>query len=299
LSIDQPGPDRLYGLHKLEVGDGYQGDLDLHGFDVRDLGEKLRFWLINHKPPVEATTGKPLDAKIVGANSTVEIFDLNKGSTRLEHVRTVASDAIISPNDLAVDDDGVGFLITNDHNTKVGTFRSLSVLFGHGSISYCRSDTGKCHIAADKGFHVPNGITKGSDGLFYIAHTAKGKVTVHQLLDEQLVQVDEIPLGIVVDNLSLDAEGNILVAAFPSLLKLVKAMDDPTTTAPATILMIRRVAVQQEGKDGKAYDVVKLVEDKEGKALPTTTIAVRDSKTRRLFLGGIAAPFIGICEEHD
>ncbi|KAF7590354.1 hypothetical protein BBP40_002957 [Aspergillus hancockii] len=298
LDVDHPGSDGLYGLHTLEVGDGYQGDLDLHGFDVRDFGEKLRFWLINHRPPVDGVTGAPLDATRVGANSTVEVFDLAKGSTTLEHVRTVISDAIISPNDLAVDDDGVGFLVTNDHNTKVGTLRQLNMLYGDGSIAYCRSDTGKCHIAADIGFYFPNGITKGLDGHFYVADSAKGQVTVHHLVDERLIKIDEIPLHIPIDNLSLDAQGNIIVAAFPSPLKFLRAMNDPTTTAPATVLMIRRGA-QQEGKGGRVYEVVKLVEDKEGKSLPTTTVAVRDVKSRRLFLGGVAAPFIGICKERD
>ncbi|KAB8239127.1 calcium-dependent phosphotriesterase [Aspergillus alliaceus] len=295
LNIDHPGPDGFYGLHSLEIEDSFHGDLDLHGFDVRDMGGKLRFWLINHKPPEDGVTGEVLDATRLGANSTVEIFDLNRGSTRLEHVRTIASSAIISPNDLAVDDDGVGFLITNDHNTKVGLFRPLTMLFGGGSVAYCRSDTGKCHVVADKDFHFPNGVTKGNDGLFYVAHSAKGKVTVHQMVGEQLVQVDEILLHIPLDNLSRDSEGNIIAAAIPDSLRFVKSMHDPAVSAPAAAFMIRRADWQSNENRENPYEVIKLVEDKDGKVLPTTTVAIRDTNSRRLFLGGVVSPFIGIC----
>ncbi|KAJ5496717.1 hypothetical protein N7463_008704 [Penicillium fimorum] len=296
LNIDQPGFNGLYGLHKLNVG-GYSGDLDLHGFDVRRIEGRLRFWLINHRPPVDPTTGKFLDARVFGANSTIEIFDLEDASETIEHVKTIISEAIISPNNLAVDNDGLGFVITNDRNVKVDTFPELGMLIGGGSLAYCRTDTGKCHVAANKGFSFANGIVQ-ENGLYYVAHSVTGLVTVHKLLGDQLIQVDKISTGYPIDNLSLDADGNLLAAAIPNSIAFVKSMEDPyRVVAPATVLGVNGISTQLRTQSGKDCEVSKLVEDKDAKWLPTSTVVVQDVELHRLFLGGVLSPFITICEK--
>lgn len=88
----------------------------------------------------------------------MEIFHLDGASETLEYVRTIASHTFISSNNLAVDQDGLGFVVSNDHNAKVGTFAELDMLIGGGSLTYCSSDTGKCHVTANKGFSFANGI---------------------------------------------------------------------------------------------------------------------------------------------
>jgi SMP-30/Gluconolactonase/LRE-like region len=296
LDIDQPGPDGLYGLRQLKVS-GYEGDLDLHGFDVRRVSDTLRFWMINHKPQIDLSTGDFLDATVFGANSTVEIFDLDDRSEALKHVKTVFSDAIIAPNGLAVDADGVGFVITNDHDAKVGAFRDLEMLYGSGSLTYCRSDTGECRIAAKKGFAFPNGITSDHNGFYYVAHSVTGIVTVHQFQNGSLNQVDAIPLGYPIDNLAIDAEGSLIAAAIPDVLRFVKASEDPyNLVAPATVLSVNGVVGQLES-GAKQYEVAKVVEDKDGTALPSITVTLHDAKSQRLFLAGGFSPFLGICEK--
>ena len=118
-------------------------------------------------------------------------LDLNHG-TQLAHVKSIVSETIISPNNLVViDDKGEkgGFLFSNDHSTKVSPSRDKEI---SGSISYCRTDTDKYHFAATENLAFPNCITRDlSSGLIYIAHSARGAVTVHQLVDEEkFVQVD-------------------------------------------------------------------------------------------------------------
>ena len=121
LDIDEPGADGLFGLRQLKPS-GYtgatgDGSLDLHGFDVEVLDEAtLRFWMINHRPPVDEH-GKFLDAVKLGANSTVEVFDVARGTDEMVHVRTIASEAIATPNKLAATGVG-GFVVTNDHSHK-------------------------------------------------------------------------------------------------------------------------------------------------------------------------------------
>ena len=123
LNVDEPGVDGLFGLRQLRPT-GFKaasatsdGSLELHGFDVEVLDDStLRFWLINHRPPI-TEVGILLDAKKVGANSTVEVFDVTRGKDEMRHVKTVASEAIFTPNKLAATGDG-GFLITNDKSAK-------------------------------------------------------------------------------------------------------------------------------------------------------------------------------------
>ena len=135
LNIDEPGTDGLHGLYELELSSNFPGDLNLHGFDAKRVGDNVRFWFINHKPFANQTTGELLDAGTLGANSTVEVFDLASDSTTLSHVKTIASDAIITPNNLAVDAEGIGFVVSNDHSEKApGALRELKTMFGMEAI---------------------------------------------------------------------------------------------------------------------------------------------------------------------
>lgn len=121
LNIDEPGADGLFGLRQLKAS-GYEGatgdgSLDLHGFDIEVVsGSSLRFWMINHRPPVDQDGGY-LDAVTLGANSTVEVFEVLRGTDEMVHVKTVASAVVATPNKLAATGDG-GFVVTNDHSHK-------------------------------------------------------------------------------------------------------------------------------------------------------------------------------------
>jgi hypothetical protein len=122
LNLDDPNQDGFYGLRTLDITGGYRSSagnkvIDVHGFDIEVLSAtRLRFWMINHRPPVD-NAGNLLDTKIYGANSTIEVFEHTRGSTTLEYIKTIISDAVFTPNNLVATGDG-GVLITNDHNSK-------------------------------------------------------------------------------------------------------------------------------------------------------------------------------------
>ena len=102
---------------------------------------------------------------------------------------------------------------------------------------------------AEKGFHMPNGITRGHDGLFYVVQGVAGRVSVHELVDDgEFRRVSEVDTGIVMDNLSVDSEGNINAAAFPDLMGLVKAFDHPEDMAVATAILRIKKAGEVEGQ---------------------------------------------------
>lgn len=113
-------------------GTNGDGALNLHGFDVRadpTSSDTLQLLLVNHRPPVDPTTGAPLDATSVGLNSTVELFETKLGSSTMRYIKTYSDPAIDTPNRVAwVGEDA--FVFTNDHSAKTG-FVSLPPLSLH------------------------------------------------------------------------------------------------------------------------------------------------------------------------
>jgi hypothetical protein len=104
--------------------EGNRGDgvLVLHGIDVRvDAGDppRLELLLINHRPPMNWETGELLDARKIGSNSTIEVFETILGETTMKHIKTYSDPVIDTPNEVAWIS-GDSFVFTNDHNAKVG-----------------------------------------------------------------------------------------------------------------------------------------------------------------------------------
>ena len=113
-------------MHKLNLTGSYRGAdqendqvLDLHGFAAREISENLLlFFVINHRPPVDDISGRVLpDATAIGANSTIEIFELDRRSSKLKFIRTIKDESIVAPNNIAVSNQG-RFIFTNDHSSK-------------------------------------------------------------------------------------------------------------------------------------------------------------------------------------
>ncbi|KAJ5442173.1 hypothetical protein N7445_005180 [Penicillium cf. griseofulvum] len=302
LDVDHPGADGLYGARALKLRDseGNIQELDMHGFDARVIDKGPTAAVLADQPPA---TAECIDRRTaVGANSTVDVYDLKlPHGTELAHVKTIMSPAIISPNNLIVindNEDRGDFLLTNDHSTKVGPFRDSEI---SGNIAYCRTDTGNCHFVATENLSSPNGITRDpSSGLIYVAQSVRGNVTVHRLMDyEQLVQIDEISLSMTIDNLSIDTDGNIFAATIPDLHQFVRAFHDPYgTNSPSAVMMIRKRSSGKEASLLKGeHEVIKVVEDKEARVLPTTTSAVYDPVSGQLFLGALSSPFMVVCKK--
>jgi arylesterase / paraoxonase len=128
MDINAPGG---YGsdIKHLSTGkySGTLGDkaLDLHGFHVSVSSRpgsalvNLHLLLVNHRPPVDTVAGEYLDATKVGANSTIEVFDVALGKSEMTHRKTIAHELIQTPNRVVATGEG-GMLITNDKSAKLG-----------------------------------------------------------------------------------------------------------------------------------------------------------------------------------
>ena len=124
MSIDKPKGDSYeYRILKVPDFHGINGDgtINLLGMTGEDMpGRPLRLWFVNARPSVDPTSGGLLDSSKIGANSTIEVFEMNDNAGQMKHMRTFADPQIATPNNIAALGDG-SFYFTNDHGLhKVG-----------------------------------------------------------------------------------------------------------------------------------------------------------------------------------
>ncbi|SPO22489.1 related to serum paraoxonase/arylesterase [Ustilago trichophora] len=273
----------------------YTDTLNLHGISVYEIPAKsaelkptLRIFLNNHRPPLEPVTKTVLDAKKVGANSTVELFEATLGESRMRHIRTYVGEAIRTPNrPAAVGPDS--FVFTNDHKTKVGASRLLDFFLPRSDLGFC--DKTGCKIANPGPFPYPNGVVKSSKypNRFYVPASADPNIRVFELQsDNTLTLIDVIHTGYPADNLTVDEEDNIYAASFPNVPKLLAKFKDPYGKhSPSTVLKISK----NEGQDrfyGKKWNVEKVLED-DGTGMSGATTALWDSENNGFWLGGVVS----------
>jgi hypothetical protein len=133
LDIDEPGVDGLYNLRAVKpigyTGAKGEGDseLDFLGFDAEILdGDTINFYIVNERPPI-GPFNNIIDATVLGANSTIDVFEMKRGADVMRHLRTIWSPDVPTPNRVAILGQG-DFVVTNDHSTKTGWVRLLPTL---------------------------------------------------------------------------------------------------------------------------------------------------------------------------
>ena len=177
----------------------------------------------------------------------------------------------------------------------------MDLVLGGGSIGYCDNDG--CKIANNAGFFFPNGIARGHDGFIYTPSSVSGEVRVLSLSkDHSLTNVGSIKIPLPVDNLSVDKDGSVLAVGFPKVYKNLESYEDPLgVNPPSAVFVLQRkertglaALMGDKWHDGDAT-VTKIMED-DGNMLSGCTIAVHDTETGRIFVSGVIAPFITICE---
>lgn len=97
-----------------------------------------------------------------------------------------------------------------------------------------------------------------------------------------LKEVDLVRVGMPIDNLSVDRNGDVWAAAIPKALEVESAMADPYNFVfRSTIWRIHKLEM------GSGYEVKKMLEDKESNIVGGATTAVHDVETGRLFISGM------------
>ena len=167
----------------------------------------------------------------------IELFEFR--NMQLDHLESIKGPLMTSPNDLLA----VGpkqFYVTNDHGAatprgrKVEDYLQLSRAY---VLYYDGSEFRK--IAGDIAY--ANGIAISRDGrTVYVASVLGRYIRVFErdVKTETLAHVTDIDLGTGVDNIEVDAEGNLWVGAHPQMLTFVKHSTDASVPAPSQVLKI-------------------------------------------------------------
>lgn len=206
----------------INLTSGFEQEFHPHGLSLY-LGEngEERLFVVNHR----------------AQGDFVEIFDYENKT--LVHRESIRDPLMTSPNDVVA----VGprsFYVTNDHGNQSAMGRTLEeylrlkrsyVLFYNGS---------KFEIAA-RDIAYANGVNVSRDGKqVFVAACIGGKINCYDrdLDSGALTFRRDLDLGTGVDNIELDAEGNLWIAAHPQLLAFTRHARDEKKLSPSQVLKI-------------------------------------------------------------
>ena len=182
-----------------------------------------------------------VDHKASGFQS-VEIFTVSyDGDTpKLAPQSTIGGGLLVSPNDVfAVAPDH--FYVTNDHATKTafGRFAEDYLLWAHSDLVFFNGSSLK--IAVQR-IAFPNGVLVSPDGRhLYVTATNERRLIAFSRQDYtgNLEEIGSLSLPARPDNISMDAGGNLIIAAHPSLLKVNAFADDASKPSPSAVFRVR------------------------------------------------------------
>ncbi len=167
----------------------------------------------------------------------LEIFDYRDST--LIHRESIRGELMTSPNDVVA----VGprrFYVTNDHG-NVSALGRTAEEYLQLARAYVLYYDGQAFKKMAENIAYANGINVSHDGkTVYVAACVGLKINVYDrdVATGALQLKNEIGLGTGVDNIELDAAGNLWVAAHPQLLTFTRHAKDAAKRSPSEILKI-------------------------------------------------------------
>ncbi len=200
----------------------FKQDFHPHGISLYlDESGEEKFFVVNHR-----ATG-----------DCIEIFDYFEG--KLIHQETLRDTLMTSPNDIVA----VGprsFYVTNDHGNKSAWGRTLEE-YMRLPRSYVLYYDGRQFQIAAKNIAYANGINRSGDGKqIFVAACLGGKIKIYDrdLDSGALTWRSDIDLNTGVDNIEVDANGDLWVGAHPQLLAFTRHARNPKNLSPSQVLKI-------------------------------------------------------------
>ena len=199
----------------------FKGEFHPHGISYLKKGKTNYLFVINHNKN----------------GSSVELFRFKNDT--LFHLVTFKDELMCCPNDLvAVDVDK--FYVSNDHANKKGFKRKMEDYLRQAK-SYLLYFDGKSFSKVYDKLKYANGVMVSQDGkTLYLTETIGSKISV---LDRdiktgklQLRFTKNLKTGL--DNITMDANGDLWVAAHPKLFDFVGHVKDSEHLSPSQVLKI-------------------------------------------------------------
>ncbi len=217
----------------------------------------------------------------------VEVFRVESDRT-LTHEQTLTAPNLINPNDVVAIDTTRAYVTLDKEAPSGGLHEILEGVLERptGRVAIVAADTTK--IAAS-GLFMANGITFSSArSELFVAETVGRSLSVFDVdeTDGSLRRQRRIALETNPDNITLAADGRILVAAHPKLLTLALGYQrSERIRSPSEV-----VAVNPE--DGRTSTI--FVDT--GELISGSSVAVQVPGTERLLIGSAFAPYALVCD---
>jgi len=222
-----------------------------HGISVFRVETKTYLYTVNH-------TSK---------SNTVELFEII--GDFLKHKETYEGKLMTSPNDVVGDEVGK-FYVTNDHgNTSEKGIIAENYL--RMPYSYLLYYNGEEFIKAHKGMVYANGVQLSNDGTkLYTSHTTGHEVFV---LDRKksnglLILKHTIDFGSGLDNIDVDENDVVWVAAHPKLFDFIAHAKDASVKSPSQFFRMDLV--------DKKYEVTKVYENDGSQISGSSVVVVKN-----------------------
>ncbi|MFN7278606.1 MAG: strictosidine synthase family protein [bacterium] len=250
------------------VTPGVLKDFHPHGLSIwRNPEGRVLLFVVNHL--------------LQPAGHAVERFEWRNDS--LVHLeRIMDPELMTSPNDVVA----VGersFYVSNDHFfPNPGLSRTVEDYLQR-AISYVNYYDGQALRTVASGIAYANGVNRSADGRrLYVAATTGRKLITYRIdsLDGSLQMENEMELATGVDNIEVDAAGDLWIGCHPQLLKFVAHAADPAKRSPSQVLRLRPQA-------SGGYDVEEVYLN-DGGVYSGSTVAV--SAGGRLVVGRVLEP---------
>ncbi|KAF2020276.1 hypothetical protein BU24DRAFT_459870 [Aaosphaeria arxii CBS 175.79] len=277
IYIDKPGKNGKFKMHRIQptkYGSGRgEGHLDLAGFDVEVIDSStVRFWLLNQRPPRD-TGGNLLDARKLGSNVTIEVYEHKRGKQSMVYVSTKTNSSMHSPNKIAFLGSN-NFVVSNDRSAKVGLRKRFDLILGGGNLVHY-DDWFDKYTATAKKLPILGQFVRGNDDRMYVPSLADNKIRIFELEESgAFAHRHSIAMDMPIASITQDSNNDFWAVG--------RTRHDPIGDASsAAIFKIERFLERRY-----RYVTTKVLEDQESKSLSGASIARHDVKTGRIFVGG-------------
>lgn len=215
---------------------------------------------------------------------TVERWQVNDNG--MEHLGSIADQTMFgSPNDVAA----VGpeqFYVTNDGGGSMLT-RTLDFVLQRTRSTVVYFDGSKARVVAE-GFGFANGISVSADGkTVYVADTFRRTLEIFQRepTSGSLKPTGSVFFGTGVDNIDIDPDDAVWIAAHPRLIDFVRYFGGDLRISPS---QITRAVPTDAGRD------VRTVLLDLGETISAASVAVRFGD--RYLVGTVSGPNVMSCD---
>lgn len=256
------------GIYYLDVRNGdqpikmetdYSGDLKPHGISFFELNQEKYLYVVNHG----------------NGTHSVELFKIE--SDFLNHIKTYTDPLMFSPNDV-VGDEVDKFYVTNDHGNSSKNGKMVEDYL-RMPYSYLLYYDGTKARKVHQGMVYANGVNLSNDGrTLYVSHSTGHEIFVldrnKSTGDLKLKETLDLDTG--VDNMDIDENDVLWVAAHPKLFQFVTHANNSTQISPSQFFKIEKI----QGK----YQVEKVYEN-DGTQISASSVVVVKNDTA--FVGNV------------